>query len=59
MSASLYDELERLIRELKPGFYGTVEVGVQNGMPDQVRITETFKLSNRMSRGPANEARDR
>ena len=59
MSASLYDELERLIRELKPGFYGTVEVGVQNGKPDQVRITETFKLSNRMSRGPANEARDR
>jgi hypothetical protein len=55
MITPLYDELERLIRELKPGFYGTVEVGVQNGKPDQVRITETFKLSNRTSRGTGNE----
>ena len=48
---ALYEALEDLLRGLNPNFYGTLEVGVQNGKPDQVRVTETFKLSNRISRG--------
>jgi hypothetical protein len=51
MNNALYEELEKLIRGLKPGFFGVVEVGVQNGHPNQVRVTETFKLSNRATRG--------
>lgn len=51
----MYRKLEELIRSLKPEFYGQIEVGIQNGKPSQVRITETFKLtddeSNRASRG--------
>jgi hypothetical protein len=52
----MYSKLEELIRNLKPGFFGQIEVGVQNGKPCQVRITETFKLtdndnSGRMIRG--------
>jgi hypothetical protein len=42
----MYKKLEELIRNLKPGFFGQIEVGVQNGKPCQVRITETFKLTD-------------
>ena len=53
---NIYRKLEELIRNLKPGFYGQIEVGIQNGKPSQVRITETFKItddeqSSRTSRG--------
>jgi hypothetical protein len=56
----MYRKLEELIRNLKPGFYGQIEVGVQNGKPCQVRITETFKLnddeqSSRTIRGVSDE----
>jgi hypothetical protein len=56
----MYRKLEELIRNLKPGFYGQIEIGVQNGRPCQVRITETFKLndddqSSRTIRGVSDE----
>jgi hypothetical protein len=59
----MYSKLEELIRNLKPGFFGQIEVGVQNGKPCQVRITETFKLTDndnpcRTSRG-VNDGSDR
>jgi hypothetical protein len=47
----MYRKLEELIRNLKPGFYGQIEVGVQNGKPCQVRITE----SSRTIRGVSDE----
>ena len=55
----MYSTLQDLISSLKPGFFGTIEVGIQNGKPSQVRITETFKLennSNRTSRGTGHES---
>lgn len=55
MNNPLYEELEKLIRGLKPGFFGVLEVGVQNGHPSQIRVTETFKLSNRATRGTASD----
>ena len=57
MSNPLYEELEKLLRGLKPGFFGVVEIGVQNGQPNQVRVTETFKLSNRATRGTNDDSR--
>jgi hypothetical protein len=39
---TVFHELQTLLEGLKPGFYGVIEVGVQNGRADQVRITETF-----------------
>jgi len=51
----MYREIEKLINGLKPGFFGTIEIGIQNSKPHQVRITETFKLSHdnssRVTRG--------
>lgn len=57
MNNPLYEELEKLIHGLKPGFFGVVEIGVQNGHPNQVRVTETFKLSNRAIRGTNDDPR--
>ena len=55
-------KLEELINGLKPGFFGEIQVGVQNGKPCSVRITETYRLdvddSSRAIRG-ANNGRPR
>jgi hypothetical protein len=42
-------ELQKLIANLPADFFGTVEIGVQNGIAVTARVTQTYKLST--SRG--------
>jgi hypothetical protein len=37
-------ELKRVLDSIDPNFYGSVEIGVQNGIPGTAKITTTYKL---------------
>ena len=55
MSYALTPDLEKLLAKLSPEFFGTVEIGYQNGHPGVVKITQTYKLpTNRDNRGVLN-----
>lgn len=52
------NEIEQELQKLPPGFYGTVEITYQNGVPGLLRITKTKKLNanpNRKSLGDHND----
>jgi hypothetical protein len=38
-------ELKRVLDGIEPNFFGSVEIGVQNGVPGHCKITTTFKLT--------------
>lgn len=42
-------ELKRILDSLEPGFFGSVEIGVQGGIPGTAKVTTTYKLTT--SRG--------
>jgi hypothetical protein len=39
------DELQRVLDQLPEDFFGTVEIGYQNGHPGVVKVTQTHKLT--------------
>lgn len=39
-------ELKRILEGIEPDFFGSIEVGVQNGIPGHCKITKTLKLTN-------------
>jgi len=43
-------ELRRVLESIGPGFFGSVEIGVQNGVPGNAKVTTTYKLSGRENR---------
>jgi hypothetical protein len=47
-------ELKRVLDSIEPGFFGTVEIGVQNGIPGHAKVTKTFKLSDSSRESSAN-----
>jgi len=38
-------ELKRVLEAIEPGFFGSIEIGVQNGYPGTAKITTTYKLT--------------
>jgi hypothetical protein len=38
-------ELKRVLESIEPNFFGSVEIGVQNGVPGHCKITTTLKLT--------------
>ncbi len=38
-------ELRRVLEAIEPTFYGSIEIGIQNGVPGHAKITTTHKLS--------------
>jgi hypothetical protein len=38
-------ELKRILESIEPNFFGSVEIGVQNGVPGHCKITTTLKLT--------------
>lgn len=39
-------ELKRVLESIEPGFFGSIEIGVQNGIPGHAKVSKTFKLSD-------------
>jgi hypothetical protein len=39
-------ELTRVLEAVEPGFFGNIEIGVQNGIPGTAKITTTYKLTS-------------
>ena len=39
------NELQKVLDELPEDFFGTVEIGYQNGRPGVVKVTQTYKLT--------------
>jgi len=38
-------ELKRVLEEIEPNFFGSIEIGIQNGYPGTAKITTTYKLT--------------
>ncbi len=39
------EELRKVLEAIEPHFFGSVEIGIQNGVPGHAKITTTYKLS--------------
>jgi hypothetical protein len=54
------DELKKILEDLPPHFFGTVEIGYQNGYPGVVKTTKTQRLADsdtiRKDRGYGNKS---
>jgi hypothetical protein len=54
-------ELRRIIESIEPGFFGSIEIGIQSGVPGTAKITTTYRLTtsreNRENNGDRNNTK--
>ena len=39
-------ELKGVLEAIEPNFFGSVEIGIQNGYPGTAKVITTYKLTN-------------
>jgi hypothetical protein len=44
MNSDTLDKLKKIVEDLPPEFYGTLEIGFQKSRPGQVKITRSYRL---------------
>lgn len=47
----LTPELLQVLESIPPDFFGNIEISAMNGHPGVVKVTQTYKLPSRDSRG--------